>query len=191
MPDNEYSSSGDQSEFLGQVYSTSREQFETVQNFLQSETWDYFQFVETGLGQIRRVFPGGCDTDQTVVRDYYRHLDAQLGCILELLSDDTLVLVCSIQGTSSAGQVVRDNDDSAQLGFFVLVASNNPLTGEIEGTRLTDIAPTLLELGGYEIPDSMQGHSLVSGVTIDAATGLTTDEEDILRERLSGLGYIA
>jgi arylsulfatase A-like enzyme len=72
-----------------------------------------------------------------------------------------------------------------------LAAPNNPLIGEVEGAQLIDIAPTLLELGGYDIPDAMQGRSLVSGVALDAASGLSVDEEEILRERLSGLGYIS
>jgi hypothetical protein len=39
----------------------------------------------------------------------------------------------------------------------------------------------------------MQGKSLVSGKTLSAAaeTGFSADEEEILRERLSGLGYIS
>jgi hypothetical protein len=32
---------------------------------------------------------------------------------------------------------------------------------------MLDIAPTLLELGGYDIPTSMQGKSLMAGQTID------------------------
>ena len=54
-----------------------------------------------------------------------------------------------------------------------------------------DIAPTLLELGGYDIPTSMQGKSLVADKMLDVgiATG-SEDEEKIIRERLKGLGYI-
>jgi bisphosphoglycerate-independent phosphoglycerate mutase (AlkP superfamily) len=35
------------------------------------------------------------------------------------------------------------------------------LRGEFEGAKLLDIAPTLLDLAGYEIPAAMQGRSLV------------------------------
>jgi predicted AlkP superfamily phosphohydrolase/phosphomutase len=65
---------------------------------------------------------------------------------------------------------VRENDtgpdscNHAQYGMFILNASNCPLSGEYEGANLLDIAPTLLDLAGHEIPESMQGRSLVAGV---------------------------
>ena len=85
-----------------------------------------------------------------------------------------------------------DGCNHAQFGSFILAASNNPLQGEIEGAHLLDIAPSLLELAGYDIPSSMQGKSLVAGIPHVAPldTRITEDDEAILRERLSGLGYI-
>lgn len=80
-----------------------------------------------------------------------------------------------------------DGCNHAQFGAFILAAPNNPLQGELEGAHLLDIAPTLLELGGYDIPNSMQGRSLVAGQTLGV---MSMDEEEIIRERLSGLGYI-
>jgi predicted AlkP superfamily phosphohydrolase/phosphomutase len=65
---------------------------------------------------------------------------------------------------------VRENDtgpdscNHAQYGMFILNASNSRLNGEYEGANLLDIAPTLLDLAGYEIPESMQGRSLMDGV---------------------------
>ena len=65
---------------------------------------------------------------------------------------------------------VQENDtgpdgcNHAQYGMFILTAPNCPLSGEYEGARLLDIAPTLLDLAGYEIPETMQGRSLVAGM---------------------------
>jgi len=65
---------------------------------------------------------------------------------------------------------VQENDtgpdacNHAQFGMFLLAAPNLPLRGEYTGARLLDIAPTLLDLGGYQIPTSMQGRSLAKGV---------------------------
>jgi predicted AlkP superfamily phosphohydrolase/phosphomutase len=58
-----------------------------------------------------------------------------------------------------------DSCNHAQYGMFILNAPNCPLRGEYQGARLLDIAPTLLDLGGYEIPETMQGRSLVAGIT--------------------------
>jgi predicted AlkP superfamily phosphohydrolase/phosphomutase len=56
-----------------------------------------------------------------------------------------------------------DSCNHAQYGMFILNAPNCPPHGEYKGARLLDIAPTLLDLAGYEIPETMQGRSLVFG----------------------------
>ena len=93
---------------------------------------------------------------------------------------------------------VQENDtgpdgcNHAQFGMFVLAAPNCPINGEYEGARLLDIAPTLLDLAGYEIPESMQGRSLVAGLEKRSAGGQSQDgnTEKTIHDRLSGLGYI-
>jgi predicted AlkP superfamily phosphohydrolase/phosphomutase len=55
-----------------------------------------------------------------------------------------------------------DDCNHAQFGSFLLAAPNLPVKGEIEGMRLLDIAPTLLDLAGYETPEAMQGSSLLA-----------------------------
>jgi predicted AlkP superfamily phosphohydrolase/phosphomutase len=90
---------------------------------------------------------------------------------------------------------VQENDtgpdacNHAQFGMFLLAAPNCPLQGEYEGARLLDIAPTLLDLAGYDIPPSMQGRSLVAGMEKKAPGG-GPDDEKIIHDRLAGLGYI-
>ena len=54
-----------------------------------------------------------------------------------------------------------DACNHAQFGMFILAAPNSPLHGEFQGARLLDIAPTLMDLGGYKIPGAMQGRSLI------------------------------
>jgi predicted AlkP superfamily phosphohydrolase/phosphomutase len=91
---------------------------------------------------------------------------------------------------------VQENDtgpdacNHAQFGMFLLVAANCPLSGEYQGARLLDIAPTLLDLAGYEIPDSMQGHSLVAGREKRRPGEQNSDGEQIIHDRLAGLGYV-
>ncbi|HYN81240.1 MAG TPA: alkaline phosphatase family protein [Gemmatimonadaceae bacterium] len=106
----------------------------------------------------------------------------------------------SIGGVGYRGLVhLRENDSGpdhcnhAQFGAFVLAAPNVPELGEIKNAKLLDIAPTLMEVGGYEIPDSFQGRSLfggsLAGISHQRAT--SADAEEAIRERLSGLGYIS
>jgi predicted AlkP superfamily phosphohydrolase/phosphomutase len=70
-------------------------------------------------------------------------------------------------GSVGYGRVhVQENDtgpdacNHAQFGMFLLSAPNCPLHGEFQGARLLDIAPTLLDLAGYDVPGSMQGRAL-------------------------------
>lgn len=102
--------------------------------------------------------------------DPYLDFDLDLGETLQHLSDDTLLAI------------IGDN-------IFVLVASNNPITGFQDGSTL-DFTPTLLELAGYPLPSNIAGRSWVAGMELNNASGLNEDEQALLRERLSGLGYI-
>jgi predicted AlkP superfamily phosphohydrolase/phosphomutase len=85
-----------------------------------------------------------------------------------------------------------DDCNHAQFGAFILAAPNSPLSGEVEGAHLLDIAPTLLELGGYDRPPSMHGRSLVARRVGEAPAGPAygSDDEATVRDRLSGLGYL-
>ena len=101
----------------------------------------------------------------------------------------------SIGGVGYGRLHVQENDtgpdacNHAQFGMFLLAAPNCPLHGEYTGAKLLDIAPTLLDLAGYDIPPSMQGRSLVAGMKKNAPGGGAEDEK-IIHDRLSGLGYV-
>ncbi|MBI2833930.1 MAG: alkaline phosphatase family protein [Acidobacteria bacterium] len=82
-----------------------------------------------------------------------------------------------------------DGCNHAQFGCFILGAPGLTLQGELTGVHLLDIAPTLLELGGYDVPGSMQGRSMLSG-RHSGGGGWSGEGEAAVRERLSGLGYL-
>lgn len=160
------------------IHDNSLRLFAQVRQQIQDEKWDYFHYVDFGLLQLDS-WNRSRDIYESLIRDYYLHLDEQVGMILELLTDDTVVFVMSNPGVNG------------QESSFILISANNPLQGEVKGATLIDIAPTLLELAGYKIPDSMQGRSLITDMNLDTSvkSGLSEEEEAILHERLSGLGY--
>jgi len=82
-----------------------------------------------------------------------------------------------------------DGCNHAQYGAFILAGAGE-LQGEVEGAHLLDMAPTLLRIGGYDVPESMQGRALTGAEPV-AAGGRTAAGEEIIRQRLSGLGYIS
>jgi predicted AlkP superfamily phosphohydrolase/phosphomutase len=81
----------------------------------------------------------------------------------------------SIGTVGHANVHVQENDSGpdgcnhAQYGMFILSAPDCGLRGEYEGASLLDIAPTLLDLAGYEIPQTMQGHSLTATISQKSA----------------------
>jgi predicted AlkP superfamily phosphohydrolase/phosphomutase len=105
----------------------------------------------------------------------------------------------SIDGVGYPSIHVQENDtgpddcNHSQFGVFILAAPNSPLQGEVAGAHLLDMAPTLLDLTGYDIPPSMQGRSLIAGRTVGGRDdpGITPEGADAIRRRLSGLGYIS
>jgi len=105
----------------------------------------------------------------------------------------------SIGGVGYPALHVQENDtgpddcNHAQHGSFILAAPGSPVRGEVSGTHILQMAPTLLELGGYDVPPTMQGTSLLAGRALGAVERPAIDPEGeaIVRERLSGLGYIS
>jgi hypothetical protein len=136
-----------------------------LQAKLGSGNWDCCQWTASFRPDSTQAFQAGSGS-----ADPSLDFDRNLGDSLQYLSDDTLLAV------------VGEN-------CFVLVAGNNPVTGYQDGSTL-DLTPTILELAGYPLPDATEGRSWVAGMELNNASGLTEDEQTILRERLSGLGYI-
>jgi hypothetical protein len=182
---------GDLDSLLEAAILQSRKRFDEVIQHLTSPQWNYLEYLDAGLTQIaagwNQLVSAGSVTEgqdpglHTAIRDYYLHLDAQLAKIFENIGEELVLTIVSRHGKTSE-----------QPGFFILVAPENPLAGELEGVKMLNISPTLLDLAGYTLPDTHQAESLVYGYQKSDPSGtLSKEEEDLLRERLSGLGYIS
>lgn len=98
----------------------------------------------------------------------------------------------SIGSIGHAGFCVQNTVEGCNpsgAGLFVLTSPNCPLAGEYAGAGVLELAPTLLDLAGYEIPGSMQGRSLVTGME-KKRDGSSPDSDQIIMDRLAGLGYV-
>jgi predicted AlkP superfamily phosphohydrolase/phosphomutase len=91
-----------------QIFDMSRKHFEVVRYLMTTQDWDYFHFVEIGLDRVHHGFWKYHDREhrqyeagnpyESVILDYYAYLDEEIGSLLELIEDDTAVLVVSDHG---------------------------------------------------------------------------------------------
>ena len=140
---------------------------------LMNPSWDYIYFADHALAGAGRTDGVGSHTT-----DYRLVLDDQIGRVLEMLDDQTALLVVGVP---------PQNTDS---GFFLLAGPNCPINGEFRNASLADLAPTLLDLAGRSIPDGLPGRSLVAGLEKRLPNEVSADHERIVLDRLAGLGYV-
>lgn len=106
----------DSAELQRRVLEESRARFEDARRRLENEHWDDFLFVETGLDQLQRAFGAGSD----IVRDYCRRLDEELAGILDLLAEETVVLVVSAHGSQRLDGAFCVNEWLIREGLLTL-----------------------------------------------------------------------
>ena len=170
---------GDDAQLHEAICAAARTNFELAWHFMQHSQWDCFHFAERGFDLLHRR------RSAELIGNYFAQLDEGIGGLLELLSDDTAILIVSESDASGAREAGREGVGG---GCFILAAPSNPLQEELQGVSVHDLAPTLLELSGYTIPAGRPGKSLVAWKTVAAPEA--EDPEALLRARLRGLGYI-
>jgi len=113
-----------------QIYEMTRKHFEVIRYFMTTLEWDYFQFVEIGVDRVhhgfwkyhdplhRQYVPG--HPYETLIRDYYTYVDQEIGTLLELLDDDTNILVVSDHGAQRLDGGFCVNEWLRREGLLVL-----------------------------------------------------------------------
>jgi len=120
----------DKGYLLQQIQEMTEKRFAVIKALLRGKPWDFFMFVEIGLDRIHHGMwkfwdpthskhePG--NPYQTAIPDYYRYLDRELGEILGMLDDDTVVLVVSDHGAQGMEGGFAINEWLRQEGLLVL-----------------------------------------------------------------------
>ena len=113
-----------------EIFAMSRTQFQVVRHLLEKKEWDYFHFVDIGLDRIHHGFWKYHDPEHVLhepdspfrdtVHEYYRHIDEEIGRVLELLTDDTIVLVVSDHGAQRLDGGFCVNEWLVREGLLVL-----------------------------------------------------------------------
>jgi predicted AlkP superfamily phosphohydrolase/phosphomutase len=120
----------DKDYLLRQIYEMTEKHFRVIQHLMTTRPWDFFMFVEMGTDRIHHGFwkfmdpahpkyvPG--NPYQDAIRDYYHVVDREIGELLELLDDETVVLVVSDHGAKHLEGGICLNEWLIQRGYLTL-----------------------------------------------------------------------
>ncbi|HEY4687866.1 MAG TPA: sulfate adenylyltransferase [Anaerolineae bacterium] len=115
---------------LKQIYDMTEARFTVVKHMIVEKPWDFFMFVEMGTDRINHGFwsftdpqhwryePGNKLVDS--IREYYHAIDRGIGEMLDLLPDDTVVLVVSDHGAKRMDGGVAINEWLLREGYLTL-----------------------------------------------------------------------
>jgi len=123
-------------ELLQQIYTMTNRRQALVKYMLASKPWDFFMYVEMGPDRIHHGFWKYMDQQhskyvpgtpwENAIQEYYKHIDAQVGELLGLLDDDTVVMVVSDHGAQRMDGGICVNEWLRREGYLVLRQEPGP-----------------------------------------------------------------
>jgi predicted AlkP superfamily phosphohydrolase/phosphomutase len=148
----------DKSKIRDSLIRMTDKRFALARHLLTTKPWDFFMMVEMGTDRVHHAFwqymdprhhryePG--NPFETVIPDYYEHVDGQIGRLLEVLPNDTHVLVVSDHGGQCMEGGISLNEWLVQQGYLVL--HEYPKTpSRLEGVKVDWARTTAWGSGGY------------------------------------------
>ncbi|MES1262117.1 MAG: alkaline phosphatase family protein [Acidobacteriota bacterium] len=143
----------DKAWLLNQIYEMSRKHFKVVRHLMATRDWGYCHFVEIGLDRIHHGFWKYHDPEhrqhvpgsefEEAVRNYYTYLDAEIGETLELIDDETVVLIVSDHGARRLDGGFRVNEWLVREGLLTLKKSELKDNPSVAG--LIPFSPKLVD----------------------------------------------
>ena len=98
----------DKQNLVKELHEMTEKHFKVIKHLIQTKDWSFFMFVEIGLDRIHHAFWKYFDEShhlyepgsefENVVEDYYVLLDTKVGELLDLIDEDTVVMVASDHG---------------------------------------------------------------------------------------------
>ena len=149
-----------------------------------------------GLDSNQVSVPGFLPPDQVIredIAEYYAeimHIDAQVGRVMQALEArqqerETLIIFTSDNGMAFPRAKATLYDYGTRMPLIVWSGSGVAKGRRIsELVSLTDIAPTILQLAGLEVPESLSGMSLVPWLDAEEEVAMDWRQEVVMyRER--------
>jgi predicted AlkP superfamily phosphohydrolase/phosphomutase len=115
---------------LKEIYVMTEKRFKLVKYLLTSKPWNFFMLVEIGLDRIQHAFWKYFDKEhhlyepgnkfENVIRDYYKYLDHEIGEVMKLVDDDTIIMVVSDHGAKRMKGAFCINEWLIKEGYLKL-----------------------------------------------------------------------
>jgi len=133
----------DKDRLLKCIYEMTEQRFALLKHIASTKSWDFFMFVEMGVDRLyhgfwrygardHRLFEPG-NPYEDVLFEYHAHLDRLIGELLDLVDDDTIVVVASDHGAKSMVGGICINEWLIREGYLALkIAPSEPMRLETE-----------------------------------------------------------
>ena len=125
-------------DLLKEIYSMTEIQFKTIKYLMKNKEWNYFKFVIIGLDRFHHAFwkyydkshhlyePG--NNFEGEMKKYYMYLDKKVGEIIDLLDNDTAIMVVSDHGAKAMKGLICVNMALEKLGLLKFKNKPSPRT---------------------------------------------------------------
>ncbi|MAG08686.1 hypothetical protein CMO89_04380 [Candidatus Woesearchaeota archaeon] len=148
----------DISTLLERTYEMTDMQIELLKDLLANESWDFFISVMIGTDRLQHMLWRHFDDThrrfikdsphKDALKDYYIYLDKKLGEIMELLDDDTIIIVASDHGMFKQEGKININNWLAKEGYLVLKEGIDLSEKKRFDTKFVDMDKTVAYGGG-------------------------------------------
>jgi predicted AlkP superfamily phosphohydrolase/phosphomutase len=132
--------------------------FALARHLLTTKPWDFFMMVEMGTDRVHHAFwqymdpkhhryePG--NPYESVIADYYEHVDRRIGALLDVIPDDAHVFVVSDHGAQCMEGGIAINEWLIRQGYLV---PQGPITGpaRLEAVKVDWSRSIAWGAGGY------------------------------------------
>ena len=133
-------------------------QFATIKYLMKTKKWDYVQFVVIGLDRIHHSFWKFYDKNhkkyelgniyESAIKNYYKKLDREIGEILKLIDENTIVFIVSDHGAKAMKGCICVNIALENLGLLKFEEKSEPKT-KIEDAKIDWEKTYAWGWGGY------------------------------------------
>ncbi len=115
---------------LQNIFDMTKKRFHLIKYLIAKKPWDFFMFVEIGPDRMHHGFWKYCDPHhrfyqsgnsyENSIRNYYQYLDFEIGELLSLVDNQTIIIVVSDHGALRMEGGIGINEWLVQQGYLVL-----------------------------------------------------------------------